>query len=303
MSVGDRFARLESSVRVIARRQLAPAQHDAIRNLGFALAPPIAIDAVRRLRREWETVPNGWQAERGWDSPGVVDSHRAALSTIESAITPTGPLGIPLEPKPGQASECEDANAHNLALTFGYVLARAAAGREQISVLDSGGGLGAHQLLSRALLPDVTFDYHCKEVPAVATAGRDALPEITFHAGDGCLGRTYDLVVASGSLQYERDWTALITRLSAAADRWLFLARVPVTDAEDPFVLRQRPIRYGYSTTYAGWVLPAKTLIAALARVGFSLEREFLADPDVVVPGAAGAVRSRSYLFARHSGE
>jgi len=295
--MNDGFARLEASVRAAARRRVPPVALARFRDGALAWTPPIAIEALRRLRREWEFVAGDWPQETGWESAGVVSSYRAALTSISAAMTPTGPLGVPLEPLPGSPPEREDPAAHNLALTFGYVLARAAGGRRALSILDWGGGLGAYQLLARALLPETELEYHCKELPAVVAAGRAAMPAVTFHTDDGCLEREYDLVVVSSSLQYERDWPALLERLARATGRFLFVARLPVTPSGRPFLIRQHPARYGYATTYTGWVLTRESLVERAVRAGLSLEREFLADPGFTVPRAPGPVESRSYLF------
>jgi putative methyltransferase (TIGR04325 family) len=299
--MSDRFARVEASVRAATRRRLPPAALARFKDVVFAWTPPVAIDAVRRLRGEWEYVPDGWPVEQGWDSDSVVRSYRAALASISAGITSTGPLGVPLEPHPGQPPEREDPAAHNLALTFGYVLARAASGRRKLSILDWGGGLGAYHLLARSLLPDSELDYHCREVPSIAAAGRESVQTATFHTDDRCLEREYDLVLASSSLQYERDWTSLLERLARATSRFLFLARLPVTPADRSFVVRQNPARYGYATTYAGWVFACSAVREQAARAGLVLEREFLADTGFTVRGAPGPVGSRSYLFSRSS--
>ena len=123
------------------------------------------------------------------------------------------------------------------------------------------------------------------------------MPAVTFHTDDGCLEREYDLVVVSSSLQYERDWPALLERLARATGRFLFVARLPVTPSGRPFLIRQNPARYGYATTYTGWVLTREALVERAVRAGLSLEREFLADPGFTVPRAPGPVESRSYLF------
>jgi hypothetical protein len=69
------------------------------------------------------------------------------------------------------------------------VLARTGHGRERISVLDWGGGVGQYFPLARALLPEVKIDYHCKDVPVLASVGRELLPEISFYDDDPCLDR------------------------------------------------------------------------------------------------------------------
>jgi hypothetical protein len=40
---------------------------------------------------------------------------------------------------------------------------------------------------------------------------------VDFREDESCLERTYDLVVASSSLQYAEDWRGLLDRIAAAA--------------------------------------------------------------------------------------
>ena len=83
--------------------------------------------------------------------------------------------------------------------------------------------------------------------------GATVNPEVTFHDDDACLDRTYDLVLASSSLQYEPDWKALLRRLAAATSGLLLVTRLPVALEAPSFVILQRAQAYGYATDYLGW--------------------------------------------------
>jgi putative methyltransferase (TIGR04325 family) len=123
-----------------------------------------------------------------------------------------------------------DAGAHNMLVTFAYVLALAGRGRERLSVLDWGGGFGHYHALARSVLPGLELDWHVKETPPVAARGRELNPEVTFSEDDSALERRYDLVVASSSVQYAEAWRALLERLAGTADP-LSLAREFLLDA------------------------------------------------------------------------
>ena len=77
---------------------------------------------------------------------------------------------------------------------FGYVLALAARHRDQLTVIDYGGNLGDYYWIGKALLPGVELEYHCKELPEVAAAGRLLTPDVIWHTDDTCLAASYDLV-------------------------------------------------------------------------------------------------------------
>ena len=49
--------------------------------------------------------------------------------------------------------------------------------------------LGDHYWLGKALVPGVDLDYHCKELPRVAEAGRQLTPAVTWHSDDACLAQ------------------------------------------------------------------------------------------------------------------
>jgi len=294
--------RVETVVRTAIRRLLPQPLRDSLREVAYAVTPPLFVATIRRMRREWEFVPEGWASRAksdadGWDVSGVVESYRAGFHRFRAAIGTTSPLGIPQEVHPGQAVRNDVPGSHNLILTYGYVLARAAAGSSRVTVLDWGGGLANYYLLGRALLPEVQLEYHCKELPAIATAGRELLPEVTFHEDDRCLERKYDLVLASGSLQYAEDWEHQLRRFADAATRFVFVARLPVSLEGASFVAMQRPYRYGYDTEYIGWVFGRTSFLRGAEGAGLRLERELIADEGWKAAGAPTATESRSYLF------
>ncbi len=243
---------------------------------------------------EWEHIPEGWShPARGWDADVVADAYARKWPDYAAAIRAPNPLGVHHETAEVLTG---DAGAHNMLVTFAYVLALAADGRDRLSVLDWGGGLGHYQVLARSVLPRLTLDWHVQETPAVAARGRQLNPEVTFHDDESALGGRYDLVVASSSIQYAEDWRALLGRLAAAAERYLYVARVPVALHAPSFVVIQRPYVHGYDTEYLGWVLNRDELLAAAP----SLAREFLLDARFSAAGAPeDPVDHRSFLFTK----
>jgi putative methyltransferase (TIGR04325 family) len=249
---------------------------------------------------EWEYVPEGWsRPEGGWDVAAIVRAHGDKWPSFLAAVEGPGPLGVFHEAPLGEPISRDDLDAQHMVLAFGYVLARAAHGRRRVSVLDWGGGPGHFAVLARALLPEVELDYHSRDLPAVAALGRELLPDDSFHDDDACLERSYDLVVASSSIQYWPDWQALLARLAPAAGGFLYLTRVPVALAAPSFVVLQRAQRYGYETEYLGWVLNRGELLEAAAAAGLELEREILLPAWLAADGAPeGPIGHRGFLFA-----
>ena len=244
---------------------------------------------------EWEYVPEGWAyPARGWEAEAVADAYARKWPGYLAAIEAPKPLGVHHETAEVLTG---DAGAHNMLVTFAYVLALASHGRDRLSVLDWGGGFGHYHALARSVLPAVELDWHVKETPAVAARGRELNPDVAFHEDDACLDRRYDLVVASSSLQYAEDWRALLERLAGAAERYLYVARVPIAASAPSFVVVQRPHAHGYDTEYVGWVLSRDELLAASP---LPLAREFLLDARFSAAGAPeDPVDHRSFLFNR----
>ena len=262
--------------------------------------PQAAPEAPTELP-EWEYVPEGWSREvPGWDAGGVADAYARKWPEFVEAIADTGPLGVYHETREGAPVLRDDPSAHNLVLSFAYVLAVAARGRERVSVLDWGGGLGHYHAFARALLPDVELDWHCKEVPSIAARGRAVNPAVTFHDDDSCLEREYDLVLASGSLQYAVDWQTQLAGLARAARGLLYVTRLPVAQDASSFVVLQRAQPYGYRTEYLGWVVSRQELLASAREHGLELLRELVVDAWFSAEGAPeNPIGHGGFLFRR----
>jgi putative methyltransferase (TIGR04325 family) len=251
---------------------------------------------------EWEYVPEGWARERaegagsGWDVESVARMYAERWPAFIEPLQGTDPVGALHVAPIGHAIPREDVISHNMAMVFAYALALSARRTDALSILDWGGALGHYHALGRALVPDLELDYHCRELPAVCRQGREISPEVTFHENDTCLERSYDLVLASGAIQYVEDWTGLLTRLARAADSHLLITKVPVTEALG-FVTLQRPYEYGYDTEYLGWALNRREIRTAAERAGLELVREFFLAATLDIPGAPGTVHHAGFLF------
>jgi putative methyltransferase (TIGR04325 family) len=267
------------------------------------LLPPIVLDALRPLhslgrRPAWEMLPGGFASlpasARGWSDESILAAQRERWPAFVAALAGPGPLGVAHE---SPAIGREDLAAHHTVMAFAYVLARAARGRDRLSLLDWGGGIGHYAALARVLMPEVELEYDCRDLPLLCRHGRTLFPNATFHEDDGCLDRTYDLVLASSSLQYREDWRGTLAGLARATGGWLFVTRLPVVRRVPSFVVVQRPSAHGYHTEYAGWFLNRGELLDEGARLGLALEREILIDERAVVAGAPEACEYRGFLF------
>jgi hypothetical protein len=201
------------------------------------LLPPIFLEAIAKIRSyltparpEWEVMPNTdavWTAHPGWAHRSIAETERAKWPAFLASIEGTRPFGWPHEALAGTPI---DVGAHNMIVTFGYVLGRAAVRKRRISVLDWGGGIGHYYLYSRRLQPELSLDYVVKDLPSLCAVGHSLLPEPTFTSDDSqALSRNYDLVLASSSLQYNRNFYDVLGRLCDVAAGWLMVTRSPLS--------------------------------------------------------------------------
>jgi putative methyltransferase (TIGR04325 family) len=267
--------------------------------------------AVRRLAevshlrpREWEHVPEGWARQlsdpriTGWNVDTVRRRYEEKLPAFRRAVERTDPLVVSMSP--AQPAEIDGSiYQHSLAVSHAYAIALAAGRREELSLLDWGGGIGLLSLLAGAVVPGTRIDYHCKDIPAVCQAGRASLPEATFHEDDSCLERRYDLVFASSSLQYAEDWQATVRGLAGATGRYLYVSRLPVVERVASFVVLQRTYRHRLDTECLSWVLNEAEFVGWVAGAGLTLVREFLIGREARIAGAPERPRLQGYLFSR----
>jgi len=269
------------------------------------LTPPILLPigrAAMRLgrRSQFEHVPDRLPGDEprgeGWRHASIVAAQRRRWPDFLAAIRSTAPLGISHE---APQITTDNPSAHNAILAFGYVLGRAAAGRPQLSVLDWGGGLGYYAATAAAVMPEIACDYTVHDLPEICEAGRELLPGTRFVSdAETGLALRYDLVFASNSLQYARDWEVLLGRLAAAATGWVFLSHVPLVGNAAAYVVVQRPGHVGYDTEYLSWVFNRAELLAAATACGLVLEREFLmVDERYEIAGAPEQCDNRGFLF------
>lgn len=243
-----------------------------------------------------EYAPRGWDTpldreERGWSAPRVVEEERRKWNEYARLVGGTGPLGFSHE-----ASLAGDDNIlfHNLNYTFGYAVMRAAWGRDRVSVLDWGGGLGHYYLLARSFLPrELELEYHCRDLPALVAVGRELAPQVVWHEDDTCLGRRYDLVVVSGSLQYCREWKQFLARLRQSVGSYLLLTRTPVVSGAPTFVAVQR----AYGTKMLHQQFNQGELLRELERLGFMMIREIALGDPVCIKNAPEDALLKGWLF------
>lgn len=262
---------------------------------------PAPVPATKELP-EWEAIPhwrNDGDLPPGWNIESVAEAQNRKWPGFIESLHGPGPLGVSHEaPTTG---ERHNLWAHNLILSYAYVLALAAHGKQRISLLDWGGGAGHYYPISRAVMPGIEIDYSCHEVPALCELGRKVLPGCRFSSGtDECFHRTYDLVMAGSSLWYEYDWRAMAGKLAEAATDYLYITRMMFVQTSAAYVAVQRPAAYGYNTEYQCWILNQEEFLRHLKSLQMELVREFIFGPGPVIASAPEPGYFKGFLFRRH---
>lgn len=261
-----------------------------------AFAPPVLYQAAshwKRFRteggRDLEYVPAGWQepaSYRGWNAEGVLEAYRATWPRLVKEAQTPDPFNLVMG--------SSDAALHNILLCFAYSLTLAAQGRSSLSMLDWGGAIGQYKILAQAALPGRKIDYHCKDVPLLAEYGQHLNPDSHFSSDDSCLNRSYDFVLASGSLQYSEDWRAVFRGLAQATSGYFLLTRTPTNRIGPSYVFVQR----AYDTEYQGWSLSYSELQDCASSAGLTLVREFMMSNETIpILGVPHPSQQRGFLF------
>jgi putative methyltransferase (TIGR04325 family) len=270
------------------------------------LVPPIVIKvlrAVQNLIRQsvLEYAPDGWQTRlvkdqnQGWSVDSVVKTERDKWNTFCRNLEGSGPLGFSHEHT--DLSVIRNPNFHNVHISYAYVLALAAHKKDSISVLDWGGSLGHYYLIGKAVLPEVSIDYHVKEVPLMANAGKQLNPDVHWYDDERCLERDYDLIMINGSLLYMKDWVDVLNRIARSVKEYLFLFRLPVVQHSPSFLSIERL----YNSQMLHQQLNQAELLGVVKNTGLTLMREFVVGDRPYIKNAPEQCEIRGWLFKREA--
>jgi putative methyltransferase (TIGR04325 family) len=260
----------------------------------------LVMDFRNYLSSEMKYVPGGWPAHSaasaGWSDQRVAEAQEKHWPTLVRNLEGTGPLGVAHFP---WSLTREDRIHHNVMMSYGYVLARAARKKDRLSILDWGGGAGHYYLYSKALLPEVAIEYHCFDVPGLCKLGRKLLPEVQFHDDDSSLeGKVFDLVVSSSSLHYFENWRQIVHKLASASRGFLYIARSQTVFHAPSFVAAHKPNREDYAP-FLCWCLNRQEVVGCAEQWGMELLREFVYARKWSIRGAPEQAETRGFLFRR----
>jgi len=271
------------------------------------ITPPILITLIKSFSQslsktepEWEYMPAGWKAaetkpdNKGWHDNSIIETYRKKWPDFLNSLKGTKPFGVSYESPEADKRSTKD---HNIMITFGYVLAKAALKKEKISFLDWGGGIGHYYLIAKKLMPELAINYTSKDILLMCQHGKEFVPQANFDSTEACLEQKYDLVVSSASLYYFQDWPATLKKLAQATKGYLFITRLPVVKKAKSFVVVQRVYRYGYNTEYLGWCLNQTELLTVAKQAGLELVQQFITGEQVNIHQAPEPCQMLGYLF------
>lgn len=267
------------------------------------ILPPIVLNVARHLLRkvkgkppELEYLPQGWSTKdpfAGWNDQRQEERIKKRWPNLLRNLGGTIPLTL---------GHTMNYGLHNTLMCYAYVLMLAARKKDSLTVLDWGSGVGHYYLVSRALLPDVHFEYHCYDVPYICQLGRKLLPEVNFHENaEDVFQRQYDLVFASGSLQCFEDWSDIVHKLAKVSRDFLYISRLSILHRVSSFVVVHRPYLDGYYRERLWWYLNRKEFLNRVEETGLELVREFLIQERPFVHGAPEQGEWRGFLFRKKS--
>lgn len=250
----------------------------------------------------YEYVPEGWERKtqtsdiKGWSDKSILDVQISKWPKLKELLKNSEPLGISHE------SNLNEQNivSHNTLVSFAYVLTLTSRNKDSFTFLDWGGGLGQYYLYAKSILPDVDIDYYCKDVLPLSNYGQNLLPDAKFYNSDKQFkDKSFDLVMASGSLMCVEDWRKALNNLIDSTNKYLYITRLTITADFPSFVVLQKPHSVGYKTEYLIWVLNKEEFLSAVLSRNFILLREFIVGEEITVFNSPGQVNFRGFLFQK----
>lgn len=231
-------------------------------SLAKAVTPPFLLQSAKRFARRFAPIGTNWRALTEWPEgrpqawPSYwVGQNITDVSAEDRCYLDGGALEVPMS----------DGIRLNF-LAFASIVGHyASTSGGALRILDFGGGFGLFARVAAWAAPGVSIDYHVVEVPDVAELGATLRPDVKFHGRLVDAPGVFDIVIASGALQFEQAWRQLLADLAARTKRGLYLGRMPVVTSSATFVMLQNMPTGG--TTH-GWAWNFEELETAVNRTG-----------------------------------
>jgi len=166
----------------------------------------------------------------------------------------------------------------------------------RIRVLDIGGGAGTYYFYLSRLSPNFELDWTILEQESVASACRSIDRQPFRYIDDlAQADDLYDIILASGSLQYISDPYEAMERYSARA-RHLIFNRMPIHDHDRDVIKIQKVPPHVYEGSMPVWFFSERRLLTALRSLG-TIVRTWDVAADEGTWAQGGARSMRGYLI------
>lgn len=271
--------------------------------------PPVVTDFLKRNigyvgRAPWEYFPGGFESKiktGGWGLDSIAALQREKWDSYANRIGSYNALGVNHE-SPHISNE-NDPFFHNLLVSFAYVLALSAIQKKVTRVLDWGGGIGHYGLLAEELIKttNVDVDYYCYDFEVFNHHGKALNPAYHYFSDENSHQDVdFDLVVASSSLWYEKNWKAGVDKICKYNSDYVYITRMIFILAKPSFVAIQRPKTMGYETEYLFWILNKSEFLKYMESKNLSLVREFEFGPVTPIFKAPEQGTMMGFLFKKN---
>jgi len=139
-----------------------------------------------------------------------------------------------------------------------------------VRVLDFGGAFGHLFGVATSAFPNLSWEWTVVETPTMVAmaAGTDVGRSISWTSDlDSALGERWDLVLASGTIQYVPDPIGVLTKLGGMAP-YVLLTRLPLWPVDRHLPAVQRLSRRDRAGAYPTWVFSEEVLLQEVGAIG-----------------------------------
>lgn len=247
-----------------------------------------------RLRFSGYRIVKNWPAasDGGWEC--AADEAAVGYDNGVRRLVEGIPIGFEARQDITFLSD-NDKNMHNIIAQLGLIVAKTAMRCGDLRILDYGGGFGIHELAIKRFFPQMRYEYTVCELPEFCEKGRRINDRVRFVPCLEQAGTGYHLVYASGSLQYSKEWRALIADLCSATIGSVFINRTPFVFREASFITVQR----AYGTEYPGWVFNFNEVVEEFSKKGLGLKEVFVSGRGVPIVGVDQQSAHLGILFEK----
>ena len=273
-----------------------PVLYSSLKKLYFRINPDIP--EYEFISEEWNLAENITKI-KGWNQVSILNAYKKNWSNFLNNLDNNQIFRISPE---SISNESFDLVHHNTLLIFAYSITLAIQKKSFLRMLDWGGGIGHYYLIAKNLLPNITIDYHCKDVQVLANYGQTLFPEAKFLSDESYIFDQFDFILASGSLHYAEDWKRILDTFVECSNGYILLTRLPITLGK-PFVYIQRPYKYGYQTEYISWAMNRNELLDYSQKIGLHLRQEFITGERPDIKNAPSFSEYRAFLFSNIKNE